>query len=111
MSDLGQTINYDNRESYGFAEGNYGIPDGYSDLYTFTGFTVSGYIETEKGDTAPINPNTSSFLVEGSVRYYNLRGYYTVGTVFESWVSQDPASTPPSGHSLTNITIVSSWVV
>lgn len=37
------------------------------------------------------------------VRYKN-DGYYVAGSVWESWVTNDnPSSTPPSGHTLTQL--------
>ena len=40
--------------------------------------------------------------------YYKMQGYFVSGTVYETWVSVDaPNFTPPSGHSLINIVIVS----
>lgn len=40
--------------------------------------------------------------------YYKMQGYFVSGAVYETWVSVDaPNFTPPSGHSLINIVIVS----
>jgi len=44
--------------------------------------------------------------------YYKMRGYYVAGAVYETWVvTGDPSVTPPSGHTLTNVVIVSTWQV
>jgi hypothetical protein len=38
---------------------------------------------------------------------YKMTGYYATGLVYESWTSFGfPNTTPPSGHTLTNITYV-----
>lgn len=40
--------------------------------------------------------------------YYKMQGYFVSGAVYETWVSVDaPNFTPPSGHSLINIAIIS----
>jgi hypothetical protein len=37
---------------------------------------------------------------------YKMRGYYMVGQVYETWISQNfPSYTPPSGHTLINVII------
>jgi len=41
-----------------------------------------------------------------TITYYKIRGFYVVGGVYETWVSSNPDSSPPSGHTLTNITQV-----
>lgn len=43
------------------------------------------------------------------VVYYLVRGYYTTGSVYETWVTTDLNATPPSGHSLIDIAIISQW--
>lgn len=48
---------------------------------------------------APTPPSPPSTVV-----YYRIRGFYVAGGVYESWISTNPDSSPPSGHTLTNIT-------
>lgn len=44
------------------------------------------------------------------VTYFKMRGFYAVGGVYETWIVTGNASlTPPSGHTLTNISITASW--
>jgi hypothetical protein len=46
----------------------------------------------------------------GAVTYYKMRGYYVIGAVYETYVvSGSPSSTPPSGHVLIDVAIVSTW--
>jgi len=48
----------------------------------------------------------------GVTTYYKMRGYYVAGAVYETWVvTEEPSVTPPSGHVLTNVVIVSTWQV
>lgn len=69
--------------------GTPGSADGY------TGFQIQG---------GAVLSNT------GSTTYYLMRGYYLAGAVYETWVvTTTPGSTPPSGHVLTNVTIVATW--
>ena len=44
--------------------------------------------------------------------YYKMRGYYVAGSVYETWVvTEAPSITPPSGHTLSNVVIISTWQV
>lgn len=44
--------------------------------------------------------------------YYKMRGYYAIGAVYETYVvSGAPSSNPPSGHTLTDVSIISIWQV
>lgn len=44
--------------------------------------------------------------------YYKMRGYYVAGTVYEVYVvTGAPSSTAPSGHTLTNVTVVATWSI
>ena len=46
------------------------------------------------------------------VTYYKMRGFYTVGGVYESYVvTGSPSFTVPSGHTLTNIVVAAVWVI
>jgi len=42
--------------------------------------------------------------------YYKMRGYYVAGAVWETWVNLGSPGTPPSGHTLQDIVIVSKWL-
>ncbi len=40
--------------------------------------------------------------------YYKMQGWYVAGSVYETWIAINaPNNTPPSGHTLTHIVIVS----
>jgi hypothetical protein len=59
----------------------------------------------------PVNSRSMGTLQTTNV-YYKMRGYYGVGSVYETWVEINaPDTTPPSGHVLSNVVIVSSWSV
>jgi hypothetical protein len=48
----------------------------------------------------------SAFASASSTTLYYMCGYYVAGLVFENWTSRGaPSLTPPSGHTLSNITI------
>lgn len=40
--------------------------------------------------------------------YYKMQGWYAAGSVYETWISvNSPNTTPPSGHTLTGVKVVS----
>jgi hypothetical protein len=44
------------------------------------------------------------------ITYYKMQGYYVAGAVYETWVGiGSPNTNPPSGHTLINITVVSTF--
>lgn len=46
-----------------------------------------------------------------TTKFFLMQGYYTVGSVFETWVcSGSPSLTVPSGHSLVQVDVASTWV-
>lgn len=48
--------------------------------------------------------------IPGVFRYYKMRGYYATGAAYETWVAIGaPSSSPPSGHTLTNVQVVGSF--
>lgn len=54
------------------------------------------------------NLSSTGGLVETVTLYYKMQGYYVPGAVYETWVAINAPNTfPPSGHSLTNIVVVS----
>ena len=67
--------------------------------------------ETEVGNTILFPASAYDALVEPSIRFYKIRGYYAAGSTFETWVSQYADSSPPSGHTLQNISVVDTWTV
>ncbi len=79
------------------------------------------YIETNpvqnSGNLNPeqvLSQRTSSIItnVSGTTvqTYYKMQGFYLTGAVYETWIAVGaPNLTPPSGHSLINISVVSKW--
>lgn len=79
------------------------------------------YIETNpvqtSGNSNPeqvLSQRTNSIItsVSGTTvqTYYKMQGYYVTGAVYETWVAIGaPNLTPPSGHSLINISVVGKW--
>lgn len=54
------------------------------------------------------NLSSTGGLIETVTVYYKMQGYYVTGAVYETWVATNaPNTTPPSGHSLINIVVVS----
>ena len=46
----------------------------------------------------------------GAIKYYQMRGWYVSGEIYETWVVANvPSSTPPSGHILIKIEIAATW--
>jgi len=43
--------------------------------------------------------------------YYKVRGYYVVGAVYEMYVTTTLPGTNPTGHTLIDLTVVSTWRV
>ena len=42
----------------------------------------------------------------GSSKKYVMTGWYAGGSTWETWTATAPSTTPPSGHSLTNVAVV-----
>jgi hypothetical protein len=67
--------------------------------------------------------NTTKELIPAQYRYnyagsaslgigsktYIMRGWYATGSIHEYWTTSSPTLAPPSGHTLTNITILSMY--
>lgn len=84
-----------------------GICDDKISILTSPVTKIIGYIDQKVYE--PFNLQAGG---GGAINYYRMRGYYTLGSVYEYWVvSEEPSLTPPSGHSLTNIVIASTWQV
>jgi hypothetical protein len=71
------------------------------------------YDSNDRGVTIPsLNTNSSINGTVASITYFKMRGYYTIGGVYETYiVTGSPSLTVPSGHVLTNIAVVTSWTV
>ena len=55
-------------------------------------------------------PSIKGISGSSLVTYYKMRGYYVAGGVYETYTTIGaPSETPPSGHTLTNVAIVSTW--
>lgn len=72
--------------------------------------TLQSSIQTVDQFSAAINefsiPPTSPTHL-----YRKFRGYYTTGSVYETWVTTDfDGTTPPSSHILTNTSLVAMWI-
>lgn len=62
------------------------------------------------------HPNRASTIVmpgligggiPAQITYYKMQGWYVAGSVYETWTSANaPNSTPPSGHTLSDIKVV-----
>ena len=65
-----------------------------------------------KAEPRPVDPVTTTTTTVTVTVYndrpifYYKRGYYVAGATFEYWRSTDPNSSPPSGNSLIDISIV-----
>lgn len=82
-----------------------------SDSFMITFMNPPFDIITDFENTVLFPASAYDSLVEPAIRFYKLRGYYVAGSMFETWVTKDPDAAPPSGHTLTNISIVDTWVV
>lgn len=72
-----------------------------------------GYNNPYKAEPRPVDQTATTTTVTTTVVVYNdrpifyyKRGYYVAGATFEYWRSTDPNSSPPSGNSLIDISIV-----
>lgn len=51
-------------------------------------------------------PLLETTTVTKSTKLYRMRGYYSVTSAYEYWISSNPYSeTPPSGHTLNNVVV------
>ena len=70
--------------------------------FTGTIYTIPISVETIAAGDSPAFQQVSL----SSVKYLN-SGYYVLGGVYEYWITYNARSTtPPSGHSLTNLQYV-----
>jgi hypothetical protein len=94
-----------------------------SGSYVLADYTMFGYRTLDKAfyagvdgggvrSAALVTPVVNSTLVtstgtaETGTQFYRLRGWYAAGSTFEVWVSSNPYSSPPSGHTLDDISFV-----
>ena len=82
---------------------------------------ITGVQAPAQGNNLPVAPNNiagtqGAPLVElmmpstGAVKYFQMRGWYVSGEIYETWVvSSIPSSNPPSGHTLIDIEIAATW--
>jgi hypothetical protein len=59
--------------------------------------------------TRHINHYSGSTSLGSASKTYVMRGWYATGSVHEYWTTSSPTLAPPSGHTLTNITILSTY--
>lgn len=58
-----------------------------------------------------VNEDAIAKLTTGFNIYYKMEGYNTSTQQYENWHSMGaPLLVPPSGHTLTNISVVASWI-
>lgn len=51
-------------------------------------------------------PLLETVTVTTTTKLYRMRGYYSVTSAYEYWISSNPYSeTPPSGHTLSNVVV------
>lgn len=66
------------------------------------GYSRNIYIPTQIGGGGGGGPSL--------INYYKMRGYYVAGSTYETYVvTGSPSTTPPSGHTLIDVAIVSEW--
>jgi hypothetical protein len=107
MSDLGITVDINAQDLSSPSNGQEGFASG---AKSYFGSMEFNFLESERGETfisggGPLN------IPQPRIQYYKMVGYYSVGSVYEVWITLNaPNSTPPSGHSLQNITVSSTWL-
>lgn len=107
MSDLGTTVDINSQNLSSPSNGQEGMPSGDKSYF---GSMEFNFLESEFGTTfisggGPLN------IPASRIQYYKMMGYYSIGSVYEIWIALNaPNSTPPSGHSLQNITVTSTWL-
>ena len=86
---------------------------------------TDGYSSEEKWAAATLEPQIKFLIIDGyssqvnfggagssATTYYKMRGYYVIGSVYEVYVvTGSPSSTPPSGHTLTNVAVIDTWTI
>ncbi len=107
MSELGTTVDINSQELSSPSNGQEGIPPGDKSYFGSMEFNdlTSDFGTTSISGGGPLTIPTAR------IQYYKMIGYYLAGSVFEVWVALNaPSSTPPSGHSLQDITVSSTWL-
>jgi len=81
--------------------------------FTVPNDTVYGAVAKPPGTTLLISPATLYAAVtlggSGSARTYVMRGRYVAGSVYEYWTAASPTTAPPSGHSLSDTTVLATY--
>ena len=105
MTDLGISIQIEG-DGYTPANGQEGL------LTTARSFNVlpqATQNETDNGKT--LITLSDQGLPPPPLVYYKMRGYYSISSNHETWISVGIADTnPPSGNPLSNIIVVQSWI-
>lgn len=85
----------------------------YGVLYNSPYTDMSLYDSNDRGPTLQhLGVNNAINGMASTTTYFKMRGYYTVGSVYETYiVTGSPSLTVPSGHVLTNIIVASTWTV
>lgn len=111
MAELGDTIVCDTN-SFAPANGIYGYSSVDDPRILGGGANAVKGIsqETEFGPTILYPASSLDSLSVASKHLYKFRGYNLSTMTFDTWVTDNPASSPPAGGTYTNITIVDNWV-
>lgn len=107
MVDQGITVDLNAQDLSSPSSGQEGPIDGSKSYFGGMSFN---FRESDFGVTY-ISGGGPLELPTSRIQYYKMVGYYAIDAVYEVWIALNaPNSTPPSGHSLQNITVSSTWL-
>jgi hypothetical protein len=86
-----------------------------SSIFSGSNFFANTFLSGSQTAFSSSTGNTTTFLnaggPSGKVTTYIKRGWYTIGQQFEYWQTTDPKGSPPSGHTLLDITITETYSI
>lgn len=109
MSTITDENTFFNFVSFSAWHGQYAASQGTQDQASSFSSTSQNYNPVVQ--IVDYNSNFTGKLTHGFNTYYKLQGFNTTTGKYEVWFSMGkPLLTPPSGHTLSNISVVLTWI-
>jgi hypothetical protein len=87
--------------------GGYSASQGTQDVASFFSTSSATYVTT----SPVVDFSSNAKLTHGFNTYFKMQGFNTATNKYEVWFSTSkPLLIPPSGHTLSNIEIVLTWI-
>jgi hypothetical protein len=87
--------------------------DGYGSIVPYTSLSTPGAVVGQcsivSNSSFRIPILYSQGICGGADNTYIMRGRYIAGNTYEYWTGRTPTTSPPSGHTLADITVIASY--